>query len=134
MVSPGTGCLVHLRDNQYIDVSWNGRITKAMAAQCNQDILKAASHLQSLGKPVHLRVRILNPPVLPNVDAFTEATKTLSAGIPFERIVIWGPVPFPVKKLIGILIYNFSADHTIKYIQDEPAALHWLLQGPSSVL
>ena len=123
---------VKLMDD-YVDVVWDGYISQDMAAQCNTEVYEAAQKLISQSKPLLLRLRTEHAPHKPNVDAFSEALKTLQTGLPFKRIVLWGPVPRLVHMLINLLLESYSTEFDIKYIEDEQAALHWLLTGETKL-
>jgi len=126
MTQPEDRCSVKLED-RYIDVRWDGRISREMAAACAQDIAIFANQMKQAGQPVNVRYRSVDPPAMPNTDAFDEVLKLLGSGIGFNRIAIWGPMTPPVKMLLNVLMGSFSKLIAIKYIEDEDAALEWLL-------
>lgn len=128
MGEPKKGCTVELVSN-YIDVCWDGRISREMAAQCNEEILAIAKKLDIEGKPIYVRFHAVDPPALPNIDAFSEAIKVLDSKVEFTRLVLWGKVPTPVRLLFATLLESFSHTHNIRYIEDEKEATSWLLNG-----
>lgn len=119
--------LVQLKD-RYIDVIWIGHITKEMARACDEEIVAAADKLKAKNKPVLVRFSVVNPPALPNTDAFAEGLKISTAGIPFDRVVIWGDLPRLARLLVDVLIDSYKEEFKVRYIEDEQEALSWLLQ------
>lgn len=113
----------------YVDIVWDGHITQEMAAECNTKVYEAAQALQSQHKPILLRLHTEHAPHKPNVDAFSEALKSLQTGLPIKRIVIWGKMPRLVRMLVNIALESYDTEFDIKYIEDEQTALNWLLTG-----
>lgn len=121
-------CTVELTDD-YIDVVWHGHITKEMAAVCVDEVLAATNKMIQAKQAVLLRIKIENPPALPNTDAFSEGMNILRLDVPFQRIVIWGKLAAPVRVLVNVLLGSFQHLYAMRYIEDEKEALSWLLKG-----
>ncbi len=123
--------VVTLTDD-YIDVIWHGHISKEMAAACVDEILVVIKKVQSTGKPLLLRAKIEDPPILPNTDALSVALNISQMDIPFQRIVICGKLASPARVLINTMLGSFQRTYTIRYIEGEDEALDWLLKGDAN--
>jgi hypothetical protein len=119
-------CIVELKDD-YIHIVWQNRVTRELAATCNDQIYTAAQALIDQDKPVLALFSLVNAPTIPERGAFDELIKITRSGVSFRRIVICGKAPRLIRVLIDVFIHSYKSDFDVTYIADEERARKWLL-------
>ncbi len=122
-ISPNLNQII-LQDD-YIDVTWNGRQTKETVLQSNLEVEVAAEKLVSQGKPVLVSFCIKNHPVNPDIGAFKELLKEFDA-VKFDRIALFGDFPGMLMSLITSITDSFQKSMEIKHFADKDSAIAWL--------